>query len=55
MVLTVVYIREIVPYACFSPDDGEEANEIYCVFGLKKKISYSVPTMVGKTPAPRPA
>lgn len=36
MVLTVVYIREIVPYACFSPGDGEEANEIYFVFGLKK-------------------
>lgn len=37
MVLTVVYIREIVPYACFSPDDGEEANEIYCVWTEKEQ------------------
>lgn len=36
MVLTVVYIREIISYASFSPEDGEEANEIYNVFGLKK-------------------
>lgn len=36
MVLTVVYIREIIPYAYFSPEDGEEDNEIYIVFGLKK-------------------
>lgn len=31
MVLTVVYIREIVPYVCFYPEDGEEANEIACL------------------------
>jgi len=36
MVLTVVYIREIIPYAYFSPEDGEEDSEIYVVFGLKK-------------------
>lgn len=36
MVLTVVYIREIIPYASFSPEDGEEGNEIYILFGLKK-------------------
>lgn len=38
MVLTVVYIREIIPYAYFSPEDGEEDNEIYVtVFGLEKE------------------
>lgn len=36
MVLTVVYIREIIPYAYFSPEDGEEDNEICVLFGLKK-------------------
>lgn len=36
MVLTVVYIREIISYAYFSLEDGEEANEIYNMFGLKK-------------------
>lgn len=36
MVLTVVYIRERIPYASFSPEEGEEGNEIYVVTGLKK-------------------
>lgn len=54
MVLTVVYIREIISYAYFSLEDGEEANEIYNMFGLKKMISYSVSTVVGNTPSPGP-
>lgn len=36
MVLTVVYIRERIPYAYFFPEDGKEGNEIYVVYGLKK-------------------
>lgn len=36
MVLTVVYIRERIPYASFSPEEGEEGNEIYVMTGLKK-------------------
>lgn len=36
MVLTDVYIREIIPYAYFFPEDGKEDTEIYVVFGLKK-------------------
>lgn len=36
MVLTVVYIRERIPYAYFFPEDGKKSNEIYVVFGLKK-------------------
>lgn len=36
MVLTVVYIRETIPYAYFFPEDGKEGNEIYVVFGLRK-------------------
>lgn len=36
MVLTDVYIREIIPYAYFFPEDGEEDTEIYVVFGLRK-------------------
>lgn len=36
MVLTDVYIREIIPYAYFFPEDGKEDTEIYVVFGLKR-------------------
>lgn len=43
MVLTDVYIREIIPYAYFFPEDGKEDTEIYVVFGLKKndKLQYA--------------
>lgn len=30
------FIRDITPYAYFSPEGGEEDNEIYVGFGLKK-------------------
>lgn len=36
MVLTDVYIRPIIPYAYFFPEDGKEDTEIYVMFGLKK-------------------
>lgn len=36
MVLTDVYIGEVIPYAYFFPEDGKEDTEIYVVFGLKK-------------------
>ncbi|CAN8184359.1 unnamed protein product [Coccothraustes coccothraustes] len=43
MVLTDVYIREIIPYAYFFSEDGKEDTEIYVVFELKKndKLHYA--------------
>lgn len=54
MMLTDVYIREMIPYAYFFPEDGKEDTEIYVVFGLKRMISCSVPTVIGKTVSPLP-
>lgn len=36
MVLTDVYIREIIPYAYFFPEDGKEDTDLHCVWTEKE-------------------